>query len=722
MATSIAPSRTETFSVALPWRANMVGLSYAGSKDTADVAISARAHTSDGWSSWEELGSNDNGGDGFEAAHQSKRITTDPLWVGTADGLQIRVALGKKAHPLQDVHVQLLNTLGDSEPAGPILGALHAVGRFLMRQPYTQPAQAMTTQPAIITRAQWGADPSHLNLPCPGIASTLKMAFVHHTDTSNSYTKSGAAAQVRAIYLYHTDTRGYCDIAYNFLVDRYGQIFEGRNGGITNNVIGAHTGGYNTYTVGVALLGTFSSVKPTSAMLVSLQDLLAWRMDIAHIPAIGTVTMITGSGNDHTAAGTAVTFNRIAGHRDASYTSCPGAYAYADLPYIRTHVDGIGRPKIYLPGLSYAFVRPDGDGKNDTTRLSATFSQTVNWSVALVNRQGTTARTYTGSPGSTLSLPIDGTDGSAPLPTGVYTWRLSASDSSGHPARSAVGSLSIVSTHPDGTILKDGTGTYLIKGGKRLTVDPTAYTSNFGTTPAVTTGPDERARYADGGALGLREGTVLQVPGTTPTPKYVWTDGELRSMSDSVFTSLGYQTSALISASQTYLNALASGPAWTSTTAHPDGTLIHDPATGKLYVIQGGQLSPATDLASRASYRAAERVEAKTLDLAKTVGSAFPVREGALIKDPNGTAPWIMISDGMKHQFLSNAFFSYMGYTTAMLLSASSADFGAIPSGTSIPASTAPVNPAITGAAIQLPFQTSTSFVVGWTASDGGNG
>ncbi|MGZ4240043.1 MAG: fibronectin type III domain-containing protein, partial [Actinomycetota bacterium] len=105
-----------------------------------------------------------------------------------------------------------------------------------------------------------------------------------------------------------------------------------------------------------------------------------------------------------------------------------------------------------------------------------------------------------------------------------------------------------------------------------------------------------------------------------------------------------------------------------------------------------------------------------------TVGSAFPVREGALIKDPNGTAPWIMISDGMKHQFLSNAFFSYMGYTTAMLLSASSADFGAIPSGTSIPASTAPVNPAITGAAIQLPFQTSTSFVVGWTASDGGNG
>src|SRR5438270_253610 len=145
-------------------------------------------------------------------------------------------------------------------------------------------------------RMPWRANSSYLNLPCPGIAPELKMAFVHHTDTTNSYTRSQSAGIVRGIYAYHTNTRGYCDIAYNFLVDKYGQIFEGRNGGITKNVIGAHTGGYNYESVGVALLGNYATARPSSAMLTALTQLLVWRLDIAHIPPTGIVTMETGPG------------------------------------------------------------------------------------------------------------------------------------------------------------------------------------------------------------------------------------------------------------------------------------------------------------------------------------------------------------------------------------------------------------------------------------------
>jgi hypothetical protein len=87
---------------------------------------------------------------------------------------------------------------------------------------------------------------------------------------SNSYSPSESAALVRADYLYHVRTRGWNDVGYNFLVDRYGRVFEGRYGGVTRAVLGAHSGGFNTDTTGVALLGTFTTARPTSYMLAAL--------------------------------------------------------------------------------------------------------------------------------------------------------------------------------------------------------------------------------------------------------------------------------------------------------------------------------------------------------------------------------------------------------------------------------------------------------------------
>ncbi|MEZ0229309.1 MAG: N-acetylmuramoyl-L-alanine amidase, partial [Planctomycetota bacterium] len=129
-------------------------------------------------------------------------------------------------------------------------------------------------QPPLITRPQWGARP----FACPeGVeyAPKLKFAVVHHTVNSNSYGPGDSASIVRGIQNYHLDALGYCDIAYHFLIDRFGQTFVGRAGGITNPVIGGHAGGFNTGSVGVAMIGDYSAAQPPGDQWISLVNILA---------------------------------------------------------------------------------------------------------------------------------------------------------------------------------------------------------------------------------------------------------------------------------------------------------------------------------------------------------------------------------------------------------------------------------------------------------------
>jgi N-acetylmuramoyl-L-alanine amidase len=156
-------------------------------------------------------------------------------------------------------------------------------------------ATAATARPAIVSRKGWGAVES-LRRAGPDYSSTVKAAVIHHTVKTNRYAPSESAALVRADYLYHVRSRGWNDIGYNFLVDRYGRVFEGRYGGITRAVLGAHAGGFNTYTTGVAMLGTFSSSRPPAAMLASLKRLLAWKLDLSHVDPAGKTTLRSAGG------------------------------------------------------------------------------------------------------------------------------------------------------------------------------------------------------------------------------------------------------------------------------------------------------------------------------------------------------------------------------------------------------------------------------------------
>ncbi len=189
--------------------------------------------------------------------------------------------------------------------------------------------------PNIITRAQWGADES-IRCGNPVYNNRIRAAVIHHTAGSNEYAPQDSAEIVRSIYAYHTKTLGWCDIAYNALVDKYGQVFEGRAGGIDKPVEGSHTGGFNRDTWGVAMIGDFDEMPPTPIQLGTVGRLLGWRLSLDGVDPKGTVTLASAGGAfTRFPGGATLTLPAIFTHRDVGATDCPGNIAYGLIDEIR---------------------------------------------------------------------------------------------------------------------------------------------------------------------------------------------------------------------------------------------------------------------------------------------------------------------------------------------------------------------------------------------------
>jgi hypothetical protein len=196
--------------------------------------------------------------------------------------------------------------------------------------------------PRIVTRAEWGADES-LGSRRRSFA-TIKKVIVHHTAVN----EPDPVTQIRGIHRFHTQSNGWDDIGYNFLIDRAGTVYEGRwardyEAGEAHTgqaedgrgVIGAHASGFNTGSVGIALLGTYSSgsVTITDAAMSSLAALTAFVVGPRDIDPHGSEVYVS-------AAAGAKTFDNIAGHRDVSETGCPGDGLYERLAELRDRVEG----------------------------------------------------------------------------------------------------------------------------------------------------------------------------------------------------------------------------------------------------------------------------------------------------------------------------------------------------------------------------------------------
>ena len=188
---------------------------------------------------------------------------------------------------------------------------------------------------------------------------------------------------MRGIEVYHVKSNGWNDIGYNFLVDRYGTVYEGRYGGIDRNVIGAYARGFNTGSIGVAVIGTFSTAAIPAAAETSLEKLLAWRLDLAHVDPVSTLTFVSG-GSERYRAGVPVLLRAVSGHRDTGLTTCPGDLLYAKLDTIAAKTQAIGLPKLYEPKVT--------GGLGGPVRFQARVSSALAWKVTVTRRARAAAR------------------------------------------------------------------------------------------------------------------------------------------------------------------------------------------------------------------------------------------------------------------------------------------------------------------------------------------
>ncbi|MFF0457028.1 N-acetylmuramoyl-L-alanine amidase [Nocardia africana] len=304
-------------------------------KELADTTSLIRAQQADGtWGPWFPADRVDT--DRSDHAAAPARTGTEPIYVGETKAVQILTT-----------HKAITPAAGHSDdPAQRAASQLSAVlinpGRGAIDDDLTSVAAPLPGGgPKVISRAQWGADES-LRCEEPTYDDGLGGITVHHTAGRNDYTKAESAGIVRAIYAYHAKTLGWCDIGYNALVDKYGQIFEGRYGGLDRPVEGAHAGGFNENTAGVAMMGDFETEPPSDSQLQATGQFVGWRAKIAGLDPEGHTTMFS-EGTDYTpyAEGEAVDLPIVFAHRDVGNTTCPGDAAYARMDRIREIAAGV---------------------------------------------------------------------------------------------------------------------------------------------------------------------------------------------------------------------------------------------------------------------------------------------------------------------------------------------------------------------------------------------
>ena len=267
------------------------------------------------WSRWLDLPNALDHGPDWGA----KANGTDPAWIGGARMFQLRTRgrpRGLRAHM--------------------VVAGRHGLNRAVASR------RAQSGGPTIITRSQWGAASFKGS---PGYGS-VQMAYVHHTVSLNSYlevrgARRGAGASSATPKL--QSSNGWSDIGYNFLVDRFGQIYEGRAGGIDRAVIGAQAQGWNSVSTGIASVGTHTSTDVTPGVFNAIASIVGWKLSIHGVPDPGhgdpdlvgrrapTATPPRPAGEASSASPATAT---------AAPPAAPGDALYAQLPALRARAAG----------------------------------------------------------------------------------------------------------------------------------------------------------------------------------------------------------------------------------------------------------------------------------------------------------------------------------------------------------------------------------------------
>ena len=316
-----------------------------------------------------------------------------------------------------------------------LVGVLRRAAATVAGLELAPPAGAMTTKPTIVTRAQWGANES-LRSGLARLRPRQDGVRASHRERQRLHAPRRRPAVVRGVYAYHTRSLHWSDVGYNFLVDRYGTIYEGRYGGVTRGVIGAQVLGFNTGSTGVSVMGTFTSATPPSAVVTALERLLAWKLDVHHVDPLGTGTLVCGYGQKfRDRAARDVPRDRRPSRRQlhglsrrpalrAAAQRAQGGRAHRAAQDLRLHRRRPGdqpqrrrRARHARPSASRSRRRPTGGSRSATTPALL---------VRHIAGEGTAVRDHVGRAGTTTARS---------LPDGVYTLRADATSADGRGTR-----------------------------------------------------------------------------------------------------------------------------------------------------------------------------------------------------------------------------------------------------------------------------------------------
>ncbi|SCX51741.1 Uncharacterized conserved protein, contains LGFP repeats [Klenkia marina] len=384
---------------------SLVGVTWAYDAAVTGTVVQIRVQDEAGaWGDWTAVTVEDSDQNTGTDSGAPRRGGTAPLWTGASHGVEAELVTASGAQPV-DVTLDLVDP-GTSD-----------ADDSLTAPDIQDTADAATAMPDVYSRAQWGADET-IRTWDPEYAPTIKAATLHHTADTNNYTADQVPAMMRSIYRYHTVSRGWGDIGYNVIVDKFGRLWEGRYGGLASTVIGAHAGGFNTSTFGVSMLGNYDTTPAPQAMVNAVEAIIAWKFSLYGVNPSGTTVLTSsGGGTSKYAAGQRVTLPTIFGHRDVGSTTCPGQYGYARLPEIRSAVAAQVSASPYVRALYRDMMTRDPDDGG-----------LMMWSTALANgsldRRGATTGFATSLEYRRLIITQAYVQvlGRGPDPSGMDTW------------------------------------------------------------------------------------------------------------------------------------------------------------------------------------------------------------------------------------------------------------------------------------------------------------
>jgi hypothetical protein len=416
---------------------------------TTGTEFKVRVRESGIWSQWFTLSYGEYQGVGNDGSESLEtRTGSDPLLSGLANGVEVVMENTSGIVPAQ-MKVSLVNSQVTSQDRNignetmrmvTSSNGIQALNATAFSGAAVSPQGALVARPRIVSRAEWGANETWRD-PVPRVGSTLLAGIVHHTASTNNYTAAQAPAQMRNLYAYFTKSLNYADMGYNFLVDKYGTIYEGRSGcaigavnceSATVPVQGAHTAGLNIETFGVSAIGNYDVLAPENpaAMVESIASLMAWKLAPYGLDPNATANIMSTdtSGSSKYRAGQVAVTQVISAHRDVGKTVCPGRYLYPYMNEIRARATTLLEPVIQGVSVTPTLVDSSGTGP---VSVSAIIPANATWSVDVKNAEtGAPVQAITGTQTATgpVSYVWDRKDGTGTIvPIGRYAVSVNAS-------------------------------------------------------------------------------------------------------------------------------------------------------------------------------------------------------------------------------------------------------------------------------------------------------